>query len=75
MFGNLEAIFSNKMWLIDTQITTVRRIFTDSFPADKKLLKSNFTKVKEKGKFLIVLFWLLAKTIYLQNLLKVHLYH
>ena len=65
MIGTIETNVPYKKLLTDRQVSTLRKTFPNNSFADKKLLKTQISKITKLGGFLGRLLGILIKSLYL----------
>ena len=65
MIGTIETNVPYKKLLTDRQVSALRKTFANNSSADKKLLKTQISKITKSGGFLGRLLGILIKSLYL----------
>ena len=65
MIGTIETNVPYKKLLPDSDVSTLRKTFANNSSADKKLLKTQISKITKSGRFLGRLLGILIKSLYL----------
>ena len=65
MTGTIETNVPYKKLLTDREVSTLRKTFANNSSADKKLLKTQTSKITKSGRFLGRLLGILIKSLYL----------
>ena len=65
MIGTIETNVPYKKLLTHSDVSTLRKTFANNSSADKKLLKTQISKITKSGRFLGRLLGILIKSLYL----------